>query len=725
MRIPLFNFETRGVFFPIKYEGILFCLFIYAIFKSFHSCNRALSLQGLYILTASLLFYSIVRHYFSLYPYSGIKIFDSIQLIGLLISVYALIQYAGCDISYWKTYQGKVRVFSFIGNPNFLANFLILLIPAVFLKIKKGIYNFTAFFLMLLTLIVSASYAAISSIICSLVIWMILFSPISNRKKIILFLIILFCLIFLVSMFFNNFNFSGLLETKLRLRLFVWTNSFNMIKSNFLLGTGLSTFGHCFFFDQRHVLLNFLGPHDYQRNFEYAHFDLVQIFFETGFIGFVLAILFISSFISRARVNHNKSDPGIALMNRTLMISLTACFIHSLFSFPFRIPTSSIIILIYAAWLTRRELKVIPGGNKDNIESNKDNIESNKDNIESNKDNIESNKDVKNIRDNKDSSSYNMSYIINDTKTLCLDDAKILCFKKALFVSKMGLIKIFVIILSFFIIYTTAIFFISEVYFFRASRLFNHTGTENKEKISYNLDQSLKLNSFNSKAYALKARNMIYNNDFDKPEKLLIDSLRLRGNIKALTDLGTLYFLRKDYFAAIKVFQYALSLNFSNTLYKIYFNIAQCYSAINDYKNSEHFFNMALKRNPFSKDTLFSYGNILFKQKKYKKALIVWKDLIDKYPSDIETMYNIGVLHENTDHWAKAESCYRKVLKIDDAHYRALLNLGVVLYRQAEYKKAGILWNRIILLSNEKRNVPKQILEIVKRNIRALKKAGI
>lgn len=658
--VPLTFPKESGDFSFFSIRKALTATIIWMAFKSFHTFNRSLSANTFIIIVSALIFYLICLYVLKKNNTRNIfeRLLNVIEFLATIVSIYAIFQYFNLDFLYWRDYLGKTRVFSFAGNPNFLAGFLSLCIPFMALRLKKGFCHVLSFGLAAGAFAASFSAAAIFSLFLSVLLGQILFSNIKTSTKIILLIVLGLVISFFLFLFLSNFDFHGFIETKLRMRLFIWANALELSKENFITGTGLGTFGHIMFFRQEHVLLDFIGKHDYQRNFEFAHCDLLQLYFETGLIGFLLFMWLLISVIMKTRASliyMGKTDKAI-------IVSLGACFIHSLFSFPMHIPGTWIVAIIFLAHIT----------------------------------------------------SFNPFLSENKTSPVskeCLESS-------SYFLMRLGMI----LFCTFLVCYLMAMF-LSEVYFFRAQRHLSQKNINVSSALS-ELDSAVYFNSNNSQALGLKARLLMYENDFQECEKLLKYSLCCRGNIKALTDLGTLYFLTRECKRAINIFRYALSRNYIKTLPKIYFNMGQCFSYLNNLSQASEFFNQAIRVNPFSREAHFSLGNVYFKQNKYDQAVLVWTDLLKFYPQDLETLYNMGLLYEKKGALDVAEQFYEKCIELDSDHFSARLNLGVIFYRKKNYRAALKVWRELKILSDKTGRVPQDILNLVKKNITALETAG-
>ncbi|MFH1416300.1 MAG: O-antigen ligase family protein [Elusimicrobiota bacterium] len=135
------------------------------IIPAFYSGNRAVSFLGIYpFYSSSVLTLACMTGFFlfslSLGGKDITELFTVLSLSALVISVYGIIQYLGYDFFEWKG-SFRPRIWSTLGNPNFLAAFLSMIIPVnLVLYIKKGrLYVLFSLILCVTALLLTSSRA--------------------------------------------------------------------------------------------------------------------------------------------------------------------------------------------------------------------------------------------------------------------------------------------------------------------------------------------------------------------------------------------------------------------------------------------------------------------------------------------------------------------------------------------------------------------------------------
>ena len=282
------------------------------------------------------------------------RILISVIFSSILVVFYGLIQSQGLDIFGW-TYDpfAHGRIFSTVGQPNFLGSWLLLVlpIPLIFLyrrNFKTKILSLFLFLLLLYTLFLTKSRGAIVGLIALLGFLSFVWIWKKNKKLVI---IPILCFIFIFSLlFFSQTNIQKSNESSISLpflariqsftnlqeagqyRLKHWQASLELIKQKPILGYGIAT--------QR---FNF--PKYYQPEFaiyekpniylDYAHNDILDVLLSAGILGLISYLLLIGYVFVRGwkyfLKKSEKSDSQIIVL--ALMAGLFGYLVSILFSF--------------------------------------------------------------------------------------------------------------------------------------------------------------------------------------------------------------------------------------------------------------------------------------------------------------------------------------------------------------------------------------------------------
>lgn len=243
---------------------IIFSIVLLALIVSLTTPTPGINFWGTFIRGGGVLYWLILFLYVS---FIGLladrQISDKLLLFpiisGTLVSIYGIIQFLGFDFMFssfnTKFFDG--RVFSFLGNPAYLGQFLtLILIPVLYLMFK----NYTekkrkvmGVFLVLFLLIFSVIVLTQTRTAMVGVLFVFLFLAVKNLKKIysfcvknkiiFLFLVLTIAISVLgVRSFSDRFSFSDLATRSLNSRIEIWKGTIDLILDRPVLGYGLENF---------------------------------------------------------------------------------------------------------------------------------------------------------------------------------------------------------------------------------------------------------------------------------------------------------------------------------------------------------------------------------------------------------------------------------------------------------------------------------------------------
>jgi len=107
-------------------------------------------------------------------------------------------------------------------------------------------------------------------------------------------------------------------------------------------------------------------------------------------------------------------------------------------------------------------------------------------------------------------------------------------------------------------------------------------------------------------------------------------------------------------------------------------------------------------------------GLRFYLDKDFKKAIAVFKKIIDEYPDHFEAHYNLGNAYFRMKDFDKAEREYLKVIEIDPSFTDAHENLGVIYANRKDFKKAIQIWKKILEIKPDRKDVKKNIEKALK-----------
>ncbi len=223
-------------------------------------------------------------------------------LSGFFVSIYAIGQHFGIDAHLWQQ-DVKARVFSTLGQPNWLAAYFCILIPLVFKHKNPKFYHYILFTLFCISLVFTKSQSGILSCVFSL--FLIIIFNLKNKKFYLLNL--LFALILFIipnpiqeKIFPKSSNNQPIVKPETGevlnitasgdIRKIVWSGAINIAKRFPIFGTGPETFAQSYYW---------VRPREHndtsEWNFLYnkAHNEYLNILANTGFFGFFSYIFLI------------------------------------------------------------------------------------------------------------------------------------------------------------------------------------------------------------------------------------------------------------------------------------------------------------------------------------------------------------------------------------------------------------------------------------------------
>ncbi|MEK7525269.1 MAG: O-antigen ligase family protein, partial [Patescibacteria group bacterium] len=235
----------------------------------------------------------------------------SIISSAILVALYGVLEHFGIDRHLWVQ-DVQSRVFSSIGQPNWLSAYLVALLPLpIFLAVGARDNNYRLLWALLallffITIIFTKSQSGLAATGLTLTAVAIYFS---GRKFKLIYLLIIPSVLFLTIIKwdfvvkispFGVPNLPALVETdgtnrvggsdSMIIRQVVWQGARELGLKNPLFGTGLETFGYTYF-TVRPALHNLLSEWEFLYN--KAHNEYLNFLANTGFVGLTAYLLLI------------------------------------------------------------------------------------------------------------------------------------------------------------------------------------------------------------------------------------------------------------------------------------------------------------------------------------------------------------------------------------------------------------------------------------------------
>ncbi len=244
------------------------------------------------------------------------KLFYSLFVSSLFVCLYGILQHLGIDKNYWHQ-DVQVRVFSTFGQPNWLAAWLVAIIPVTLTYLLKKNNNLFLLlvFLQTTTLVFTKSRSGIIAFAATILIFVPFvyhyFKKRTEKFKIPI-LVSLVSVIFIPFLFFKTpwtpkINLNNSTESSVEenipaleaggtesgeIRKIVWKGALDVFKSHPLLGSGVETFAYSYY-EKRPKEHNLVSEWDYLYN--KAHNEYLNYLATTGVLGTTTYLIFIAS----------------------------------------------------------------------------------------------------------------------------------------------------------------------------------------------------------------------------------------------------------------------------------------------------------------------------------------------------------------------------------------------------------------------------------------------
>jgi len=339
-------------------------LFTVCAISLIYSIDKNLTMRGLSVLSMHIsLFYVLIQCLNSRYRINlFLKLFIS---TGLFVSLLGLLHYfAIFDFIISKNEFSVVhsgirhmltikRIGSVFGWPTICAGFLILIIPLSFTQIfladsrQQKWYTISVTFILMVAMFFTYTITSSVSLIAAALISLLFFInkirdrgniSIAPRTKLLILsfiCVLIACLFFIISKRVNIFT-----TTSFQSRLMYLRSVLMIIKNHPLLGTGFNTF--------KVINTAFISASIGYSS--YAHNSYLQLWSESGVMGFAFLLFILYNVISNMR-NRLKSsvDRKDAILSAGILCSVLAFCVDNLFNFTMLLPDTSLFWWIFLA----------------------------------------------------------------------------------------------------------------------------------------------------------------------------------------------------------------------------------------------------------------------------------------------------------------------------------------------------------------------------------------
>jgi len=334
----LIFFQGR-LFIPSKKTLLFFSFFAAgSLIPAFYAQDLSVSLIGIYPFYAYSVFTFVCLAVFFFFSCSlkkeNIESLISVILSSCaLVSIYGILQFSGIDFLEW---QGRFypRIWSTMGNPNFLAAYLGLVFPlSAFRYLRSGkIIYFLTTLLVLLCILLTASRGGILAASAGLIMFYLIMIKENRYKKRLKQIGFAVTALFVITVLikpqaFNRFTGTFTVkESNTASRISQWRTGLKMFLEKPAAGFGLNSYYTSF---RKYMSAEFIKNSSELSNPGYPHNYIIKILTDGGilFAGLIAAWwIFAGTYLFK---NRCKSQ----YMVGALFVSFAVFFIQSLFSF--------------------------------------------------------------------------------------------------------------------------------------------------------------------------------------------------------------------------------------------------------------------------------------------------------------------------------------------------------------------------------------------------------
>lgn len=275
--------RRRAVEFRVNKGVLVFLLFwVLSFFLSvLFSLNPAQSLFGEYFYLQGALFYLFVAVHFlicwKVFSEKGMveKFLKVVKWVGLAVSAYAIVQYFFLDP------EVVGRVYGTVGNPNFLAQFLIF--PLFVVLFERGKWWKWLFLgVILVAILMTGSRAVMLGVIVSLYLWFLFYGKLGKVWKLVFSVVLVGIVV--IGLLLLDFDMRSVNS-----RLFLWGSIGDLVNlKDFVFGSGIETFY------RRYVEVMPASVFEYENFFTIPrnmHNEVLHTFVEMGVIGTILYLI--------------------------------------------------------------------------------------------------------------------------------------------------------------------------------------------------------------------------------------------------------------------------------------------------------------------------------------------------------------------------------------------------------------------------------------------------
>ncbi len=334
--------EVRLVRTPLDLPVALFIFF--ALLSLINAFNFDAGLQGLFeLLTYIFLFYIVANNIKT--PEQVERLFIPIFLAATLVSVEGILENWGLGALVTRG-ERPPEIFSFLGNPNYIAQYLIIVLPlsitlSLFAshRVKRSL-SIIVTLILIFCLFLTFARGAWLGFLASLI-FLVFVLPLPKLKRQFKWLIPLLLILVIVASYLalSQEPFRRELFRKIPDRIINWKSTLLMIKAHPVLGSGI---GNLYYVLPRYLIPEFHEILPMQRIAE-SHNDYLHIWAEIGLFGLLAFSWLIIAYFKKGLQRFRMERGYQKALTAAFMAAVIATLVQSFFDFNLHRPVSNLM----------------------------------------------------------------------------------------------------------------------------------------------------------------------------------------------------------------------------------------------------------------------------------------------------------------------------------------------------------------------------------------------
>ncbi len=185
----------------------------------------------------------------------------------------------------------------------------------------------------------------------------------------------------------------------------------------------------------------------------------------------------------------------------------------------------------------------------------------------------------------------------------------------------------------------------------------------------------------------IKSYNSEYSGDYDNMFVLLKEALSIEPtNKEALDRIMSATLLTKKYFESVEFHEKLINENPYN--YMAWFNVGQIYSILSEYEKAIDYIEYSFIIEPNFEDGYLQYSELCNQVGKYKNAVKIYEEYLEKFEADSELYTNLANSYVNLGILKKAKKYTYKSIETDPYNDEAYFLLGEIFKKQEKWQNA-------------------------------------